>query len=433
MRFFGTSGIRRLADGYLLDLALKAGLAAGKKYRNVVVGRDTRTTGPAIQNALTAGLIAGGARVFDAGVLPTPTLAYAGRNYDGAVMLTASHNPPEYNGIKMLNPDGSAFSPQQQLEIEALMSADSLETVPWHEYKPGEKLSGVIEGHIEHIRHSFPGQYPVRVVLDCGGGAASVITPRLLEAMGCEVVAINSFPTGFFPRVSEPVRENLGELMQRVVSCGAQLGLAHDGDADRVMAVDDKGRFISGDKLLCILAGYLGAQHIVTTVDASMAIDASGFQSVERTPVGDNCVSEALKVGGDFGGEPSGAWIFPDNSLCPDGIYGAALLVSMAAGARLSDMVDAIPSYAICRGVVNYGGTVPQVLEDRLTAAFHPLVVSRIDGLKLNMPDAWLLLRPSGTEPRIRLTVESRSQQHMQQIYDRAMEIIRECLQLCRQ
>lgn len=430
MRFFGTSGIRRLADGYLLELSLKAGLAVGKRYRQVVIGRDTRTTGPAIQNALEAGLAAGGARVFDAGVLPTPTLAYAGRNYDCAIMLTASHNPPEYNGIKMLNPDGSAFGPEQQLEIEALMNADCLETAPWHEYKPGETLSSVIEGHIEHIRHNFPGQYPVRVVLDCGGGAGSVITQRLLEAMGCEVVAINSVPTGFFPRVSEPVRENLGELMQRVVSCGAQLGLAHDGDADRVMAVDDKGRFISGDKLLCILGGYLGSRHIVTTVDASMAIDESGFQSVERTPVGDNCVSEALKAGGDFGGEPSGAWIFPASSFCPDGIYGAALLVSMAAGSRLSDMADAVPSYPIRRGVVNYGGAVPQGLEDRLTAAFHPVAVSRIDGLKLNMPGAWLLVRPSGTEPRVRLTVESRSQEYMQQVYDQAMEIIRECLQL---
>jgi phosphoglucosamine mutase len=427
MRLFGTSGIRRLADGYLLELALKAGLAVGRRYSRVVVGNDTRTSGPAIKDALTAGLLAGGAKVYDAGLLPTPTLALSARDLDCAVMVTASHNPPEYNGLKMLNPDGSAFSPDQQHEIEKTVAESSFETISWEEYKPLEVRNGAIEQQIEHILRDFPHKSNIKVVLDCGGGAGSVITPFLLQKMGCDVISINSNPTGFFPRISEPVEDNLGDLMQKVKECGADLGLAHDGDADRVMAVDERGRFINGDKLLYILAQGLRASKIVTTVDASMMLDEAGF-SVQRTAVGDNCVSEALKSGGDFGGEPSGAWVFPQSSLCPDGIYGAGLLVSIASRQSLATLVDDIPGYPMYRGVVHYGGKIPFAMETSLISAFKPISVVAIDGLKLNLTDAWLLVRPSGTEPKLRLTVEARTETRMQEVYNKAMDIIKEQL-----
>jgi phosphoglucosamine mutase len=427
MRLFGTSGIRRLADGYLLELALKAGLAVGRRYSRVVVGNDTRTSGPAIKDALTAGLLAGGAKVYDAGLLPTPTLALSARDLDCAVMVTASHNPPEYNGLKMLNPDGSAFSPDQQHEIEKTVAESSFETISWEEYKPLEVRNGAIEQQIEHILRDFPHKFNIKVVLDCGGGAGSVITPFLLQKMGCDVISINSNPTGFFPRISEPVEDNLGDLMQKVKECGADLGLAHDGDADRVMAVDERGRFINGDKLLYILAQGLRASKIVTTVDASMMLDEAGF-SVQRTAVGDNCVSEALKSGGDFGGEPSGAWVFPQSSLCPDGIYGAGLLVSIASRQSLATLVDDIPGYPMYRGVVHYGGKIPFAMETSLISAFQPISVVAIDGLKLNLTDAWLLVRPSGTEPKLRLTVEARTETRMQEVYNKAMDIIKEQL-----
>jgi phosphoglucosamine mutase len=427
MRLFGTSGIRRLADGYLLELALKAGLAVGRRYSRVVVGNDTRTSGPAIKDALTAGLLAGGAKVYDAGLLPTPTLALSARDLDCAVMVTASHNPPEYNGLKMLNPDGSAFSPDQQHEIEKTVAESSFETISWEEYKPLEVRNCAIEQQIEHILRDFPHKFNIKVVLDCGGGAGSVITPFLLQKMGCDVISINSNPTGFFPRISEPVEDNLGDLMQKVKECGADLGLAHDGDADRVMAVDERGRFINGDKLLYILAQGLRASKIVTTVDASMMLDEAGF-SVQRTAVGDNCVSEALKSGGDFGGEPSGAWVFPQSSLCPDGIYGAGLLVSIASRQSLATLVDDIPGYPMYRGVVHYGGKIPFAMETSLISAFQPISVVAIDGLKLNLTDAWLLVRPSGTEPKLRLTVEARTETRMQEVYNKAMDIIKEQL-----
>lgn len=425
MRLFGTSGIRAVVDSWLVQLALKVGLAVGGQYGSVMVGGDTRTSTSAMKQAVIAGLVAAGARTSDAGVLPTPTLALAARECDAGVMVTASHNPPEYNGIKLFNPDGSAFDSLQQQQIEDMVLADSLPVASWDSFKPAEVYRQAIDRHITHILADFPGKYRLKVVLDCGCGAASVITPDLLKRMGCEVVPLNCSPSGFPPRAIEPIEANLGELIKAVTESGADLGIAHDGDADRMMAVDDRGRFVSGDKLLLLLAQALGAGRVVTTIDASMAIDEAGF-AVTRTAVGDNYVSRELKNGGDFGGEPSGSWFFPGSSLCPDGIYAAAQIVSIASSQKLSHLVDSLPGYWLRRGSVAANGTIMPHLERRLVAAMKPLSVTSIDGVKLNLADGWLLIRPSGTEPRIRVTVEARTEPRVHQLYDSIIGLIKE-------
>ena len=203
--------------------------------------------------------------------------------------------------------------------------------------------------------------------------------------------------------------------MRTVVETRADLGLAHDGDADRVMAVDERGRFIRGDDLLAIFAGATRARKIITTVDASMTIDDLGVP-VTRTAVGDNNVSEALKAGGDFGGEPSGAWIFPESSLCPDGIYAAAMLVEIASKGKLSQLVDALKHYPIRRGSAK-GSVNIDKLKPVLVAALKPVSLQQIDGLKLNLEDGWALLRPSGTEPKMRLTVEAKTETRMNEVF----------------
>ncbi len=426
MRLFGTSGIRRLADRNLVELALKVGLAVGKGYASVVVGRDTRTSGDAVKQAFVSGLLMAGSRGWDAGVIPTPTLALAAREYQAGAMITASHNPPEYNGIKLLNPDGSAFDAGQREQIEGMISGDSLAAAPWIEIKNSGVHSGAIEKHVEHILRDFPDRLNLKVVVDCGCGAASAITPHLLRRLGCEVVALNCHPSGFFPHDIEPTEDNLGDLIQATSEFSADLGIAHDGDADRLMAVDDKGRFIPGDKLLALFAGQTGIKAVVTTIDASMAIDDTGF-SVTRTRVGDTYVSDELKKGGDFGGEPSGSWVFPANSLCPDGIYAAARLVAIASRQKLSSLVDSIPGYPLFRGSVSVTGVVTPDLEERLLA-LEPLSVSKIDGIKLNFADGWLLIRTSGTEPKIRLTAEAREEARARQLYDSSVRIIKECI-----
>ncbi len=425
MKLFGTSGIRGIADKDLIQLALKIGLAVGNVYGRVAVGGDTRTSTPAMKHAFISGLLTAGARGYDTGVIPTPTLALAAREFDAGAMITASHNPPEYNGIKLLNPDGSAFGPHQQKQIEEVVLSDSFNAIPWVEIKSSSLHSGAIEQHIERILPDFPTRLKLKVVVDCGCGAASVITPYLLRKLGCNVVALNCYPSGFFPRPIEPTESNLGDLMKITRELGADLGIAHDGDADRMMAVDDKGNFVPGDKLLVIFAQALEVKEVVTTIDASMAIDETGF-AITRTRVGDNYVSEELKKGGDFGGEPSGSWIFPKVSLCPDGIYAAAQVVAIASRQKLSQLVDSMPSYPLLRGSISSHGIIMSTLEPQLLA-MEPLSISNVDGIKLSFNDGWLLIRASGTEPKIRLTAEAKSELKARQLYDSGIKAIKEC------
>ncbi|MFH0769175.1 MAG: phosphoglucosamine mutase [Chloroflexota bacterium] len=426
MQFFGTSGMRRVADRDLVELSLKAGLAVGNVYGDVVVGCDTRTSSEAVKYAFISGLLTAGSRCCDAGVVPTPTLALAAKELQAGAMITASHNPPEYNGIKLVNPDGSAFDSNQQEHIESMILSDSLSVASWQEIKGSSILNGAVEKHIEHILQDFHSESKLKVVVDCGCGAASVITPYLLKRLGCEVVALNCYPSGFFPHSAEPTQVNLEELMKTTVELGADLGIAHDGDADRMMAVDDKGRFISGDKLMVLFAKQARAKKIVTTIDASMVIDEMGF-SVTRTSVGDNYVSEELKKGGDFGGEPSGAWVFPKSSLCPDGIYAAAQLVAIAERHKLSSLVDGIPGYPILRGSLAGKMVAIPDLQRRLFA-MGALSASNADGIKLNFEDGWLLIRASGTEPKIRVTAEAKTEARVHQLYNSGVKVIKECL-----
>jgi len=426
MNLFGTSGIRRVFDENLIHLAFKVGLVVGKLYGSVVVGSDTRTSRDVMKHAVIAGLLAAGSSCKDAGIMPTPTLALVTRGFDAGVMLTASHNPPEYNGIKLLNPDGSSFDSVQQAKVEEIIFSESFGVASWGEFKESGTQRIGVEQHIERILADFPGSLNLKVVLDCGCGAASVITPYLLSRLGCEVLGINCHPSGFFPRGIEPVEPNLGDLIRVTRESGADLGIAHDGDADRMMAVDDRGRFIPGDKLLVIFARAMAARKVVTTIDASMAIEEAGFQ-VRRTRVGDTSVSEELRNGGDFGGEPSGSWLFPDVSLCPDGIYAAAWVAAIASQQRLSQLVDSIPAYPLLRGSVKNQGLLMPELKTRLMD-LEPISLSNTDGIKLEFEDGWLLIRASGTEPRIRLTAEAKSEARVRQLYDSGLGIIRDCV-----
>ncbi len=424
MNLFGSSGIRALFSKDLLNTAFRVGLAVGANYHNVVIGRDTRTSGDAMKHAVISGLLAAGAGCKDAGIVPTPTLAYITREFAAGVMITASHNPPEYNGIKLFNPDGSSFDLRQQWQIEQMVSDEAYDIADWGQVKNSDIYQGAIAKHSDAILPNFPSRLGVKVVVDAGGGAASEVTPRLLEKLGCEVITLNCSPSGFFPRGIEPAAVNLKELSDVVKKTGAAVGIAHDGDADRMMAVDDRGRFITGDVMLAVLIKAVGAKDVVTTLDASLAIDEMRLK-IRRTKIGDSFVSEELRKGGDFGGETAGAWIFPNISLCPDGIYAAAQIAALAAKNKLSELVDAVPVYPLFRGSIDNRGLVMLRLETKLRA-LKPLSVSNSDGIKLNFNDGWLLVRPSGTEPKIRVTAEAKTETRARQLYDSCLEVIKE-------
>lgn len=420
---FGSSGIRETVTGEFVEATYRLGLSVGSNHRRMVIGGDTRTSTPTLKHALLAGLLATGSRIRDAGTLPTPSLAFIARHFDAGIMVTASHNPPAYNGVKLWNPDGSAFDDSQRARLEeALATHFRYPHISWETMTDCQPYPLAVEEHLERVLSDFPRRSNLKVVVDGGGGAASYVTPYLLSRMGCQVVAINCQPTGIFPRPSEPSPENLITLTQVVTAVGADLGLAHDGDGDRLVAVDELGNVVPGDKLLVLIARSLGAKSVVTTVDASMAIEQDGFE-VSRTRVGDSFVSQGLKRGGDFGGEAAGAWIFPRVSLCPDGIYAAAVVASIVSHGKLSQQANDIPSYPLLRSSFPAQPGLLAAIDEELLKLEH-ISVTRPDGLRLDMGDAWLLLRPSGTEPKIRFTVEARSLSRAEQLLREVTKIV---------
>jgi len=423
MSIFGSSGVRMVANGELLNLSLKIGLSLSKRYRSMIIGSDTRASSESVKYALISGLLAGGCETSDAGIISTPTLAFIARDFIAGAMITASHNPPEYNGIKLWNPDGAAFNQEQRKQIEDDINNDKLSAASWEEMRQIENYDSAIGKHIAYILEKIQVlSGNIKVVVDCNCGAASLITPRLLSKMGCEVIAINAYNSAFFPHPIEPTADNLVELSRIVKTTHADLGIAHDGDADRMVAIDNKGRVISGDKMLAIFARSIKPQKLITTVDASMTVDELGCEIV-RTKVGDAFVSEEMKKGGQFGGEPAGSWIFPEISYCPDGIYAAAQLVKMCHGNDLSQIVDDLPSYPIMRGSIEMQHVSLKEQQGKLEA-LKPLSINTIDGIKLVFADGWLLVRSSGTEPKIRLTVETKSMTRTEVLYNTAVQLL---------
>ena len=434
MKLFGSSGIRRVVDREFLQLTFDIGLAVGNSYHSVVLGCDTRTSSDAMRYAFLSGLLSTGAAAAHTGVIPTPTLAYATRHFEAGAMITASHNPPQYNGIKLINPDGSAFDSAQREQVEQMVSTKSSKTARWEEIKNCTDYPEAVAQHVERILEDFPTKLKLKVVVDCGCGAASAVTPYLLTRLGCDMIPLNCQPSGYFPREIEPVPETLGELASTVKSEGADLGVAHDGDGDRIAVVDEKGRFVAADKLLALFARQLGARVVVTTVDASMLIDELGFEVI-RTRVGDAFVSDELRrraardIEGEFGGESSGCFIFPRVSLCPDAIYAAAKIVQIASEHRISALVDQIPSYPILRGAVPGDKATMDEVENSLKRQVESGGrLETTDGLRLAFGDGWLLIRPSGTEPKIRITAEATSEKRAEQLYNLGLTTIEECL-----
>lgn len=425
---FGSSGIRLAFGRQLVDIAFGLGLVCGRQYRDVLVGRDTRTSSDLLKNLLVSGLQAAGARVLDAGIVPTPTLALAARKVDLGIMVTASHNPPEYNGFKVIEPNGSGIRPDKQIEIEEGVQRDGYQLAKWTDLGLLENHSTAVDEHLDAIRRNCqPLERKTKVVVDSCCGAASYVTPMVLAEMGCEVVPMNCNPSGYPPRGAEPTEANLTELARTVSEQGADLGIAHDVDADRVMIIDDEGRFVPGDKLMVILAQAFDFKEIVTTLDASMVLEELGFQ-VTRTKIGDVYVSWEVMNSGGFGGEPSGSWIFPEVSLCPDGIYAAAKIASLASRSKLSELVDRIPGYPIIRGSIDDYGISLDDLEKTLLQKDDTVVnVCRIDGLKVFYNDGWMLVRRSGTQPILRLTIEARSYERMRVLYQSVLDSIQSC------
>ncbi len=434
MTLFGSSGIRgREFQDITLELMMDIGRAVGSHYGSVVLGRDTRISGEMFRSSLVSGLLSAGVDAHDAGIVSTPTLAWAGRNFDCGLMITASHNPGGYNGVKFWNPDGLAFVKEQRDHIDSTLEKKGFKVAPWDGIGKAHELDDAVQDHTERILAGV-GPSKAKVVVDCGNGATFNITPSVLKEMGCEVIAINDEPDGRFPnRNPEPVEENLSELVQTVKDSKADLGIAHDGDGDRMTAVDEKGRYIGGDKLLTIFALNEVKNSLVVPVDASMVInDLLPSAKVYRTRVGDVFVGEELKGrDAEFGAEPSGTWIFPRHFLCPDGVYAAAVLAQMVSERTLSSMADEIPEYPQKVEGIMFDPARRGEIEEALGEALRSVEceeLTTIDGWGMQFEDGWGLVRLSGTEPKVRIKVEARRPETVKEIYRTIHSITEEVL-----
>ena len=441
-KLFGTSGIRGLIGSEVTcELALNVGKSLAYYLGNegtVVIGYDTRTTNKMLDQAITAGLLESGINVVKIGMVPTPLVGYATEKLDAdaGIMLTASHNPSPYNGIKLWNKNGMAYTSAQEAEIEKIYAEKSYISVSWDKIgklSVNEQIKGCYIDDLVNLVNIKEG---FKVVIDCASGAGSEISPLVFRKAGCEVTTLNSQPDGFFPgRNPEPNAENLQTLMKTIVAVGADLGIAHDGDADRMITVDENGNISPFDSLLALISKEFDGD-IVTTVDAGLCMDESVKGKVYRTPVGDVNVAEAIiEKDAAFGGEPSGTWLHPDFCMCPDGILSGLRMAELVSNkGKLSELLAEIPSYPNIRVKITCSKEakvkVMENMEDLLKDAFDDVAeVNSLDGVRLTFSDdSWVLVRPSGTEDYIRITLESRDVKRAEEIKDICVKIINENL-----
>lgn len=429
---FGTSGIRGpVGEEVTADLSLAVGRAVGVDADRIVMGRDPRTSGKLLSDAFAAGVREVGAEIVDLSLAATPTVARAVGWYDAdaGCSITASHNPSEDNGLKLWQPNGQAFDEELRATIERrVREGVSLER--WD----GLGTRTTVDATAQHVRalvEAVDIENDPHVVVDLGNGVGGVTVEALIE-LGCHVETLNAQPDGRFPgRPSEPNDETLTSLCALVSERNADLGIAHDGDADRMMAVDGTGRFVPKDALLALFAAHSTEEGdcVAVPIDTSLAVEdhlETRGVGVEHTPVGDIYVASAVGEGVPFGGEPSGAWIWPEQTRCPDGPLAACRLVELATKHPIEERIESIPSYPIHRTSVETDDkeTTMTSLRERVTQAYDHDSVTTLDGIRVDLGDAWFLLRASGTQPLIRVTAEARNETRAEAAFESANNLV---------
>ncbi|MFA6530854.1 MAG: hypothetical protein WCT31_03930 [Candidatus Micrarchaeia archaeon] len=459
---FGTSGIRGLYGTFVNErLAMRIANIFAEK--DVVIARDTRNTGETLSFAAVSGVLGRGRNVINIGIASTPTLALATKMKKcRGIMITASHNPPEYNGLKLYE-NGKEISRKMEagiekeylkMEKEPNEDRGNMKLSAWD--KTG-KSSGYEEAAEEHIKlilnavnSSEISKRKPKVVVDCNG-AGAVISPKALEAIGCEVIAINDSLLGF-ARPSEPNAENLKGLAAKVIEVKADLGIGHDGDADRAVVVDELGNVLPLDTQLAIMVEHeLGKNKkrnparntkkpiVISTMEASLCVrevvEKNGGELL-ITPVGSLYVSEEMEAKkAIFGGEPCGEYIFSDGLNVPDGILtGAKFVEIFCEKGKLSELGTEYKSYPMvrekfkCEGKDKYN-VVEEIRKEVQVKLDKTSKIRSEDGLRVDEPDGWFLIRASGTEPFVRLTMEYKDKTKLDKKAEELRGIIREKLE----
>ena len=439
-KYFGTDGVRGVANKSLTpETAFLIGRVSGHVFTNegkrpkVLIGRDTRISGHMFEGALIAGLLSIGAEVMRLGVISTPGVAYLTKvtNAELGIMISASHNSYEDNGIKLFGPNGFKLTDEQEAEIEKLMDAE--DTLPRPVGKEIGVVSNYFEGTQKYISYlqetidtdDFDG---INVALDCANGATSSIAAHLFADLEAEIYTIGNNPDGY--NINDGVGSTSPERLQAlVVEKGADIGLAFDGDGDRLIAIDENGEIVDGDKIIYICAKYLHEQNMLkeNTVVATVMSNLGLHKALEKldinlvqTEVGDRYVMEKMRQGGyNFGGEQSGHIVFLNYSTTGDGMLSAVQLINIMkeTGKKLSELANELSIY-------------PQILKnirvnDKNRALNNPKILDEIDRVKQELGESGrVLVRPSGTESLVRIMIEAETYEECEKYTNQLAELI---------
>ena len=431
-RLFGSNGVRGVVNKEL-TIELASGIAAAAGHilgREMGVGMDGRTSSPMIRDAVVAALLSVGCNVHDMGVLPTPALQYLIKDLglDGGIMVTASHNPPEFNGVKVQSGDGAEVSKESEERIEELYRRGEPTPVPWDQVGVVTVYDGMesyMEAVLSHVGADAIREKGYRVALDTGNGVAALTAPQVASRLGCSVYTVNTEIDGLFPgRGSEPTPENLGALKELMKATGAHMGIGFDGDGDRSIVIDENGVAVWGDNILCLVADWYMEKHpgatVVTSVSTSdgleKVVEAHGGR-VHWVKVGSVLISRAMiELGAPIGGEENGGIMYGPHLPARDGTMAMALLLHIMAerGKSLSELIAEQPIGAKGKDGIPCPNELKEMLLRRLPDVADAPQVNTMDGVKLSWSDGrWVMVRPSGTEPLARIYAEAENEEKL--------------------
>ncbi|MFC6905282.1 phosphoglucosamine mutase [Halalkalicoccus tibetensis] len=439
MDVFGSSGTRgvvneEITPEFVLHVVAAAGMVWGAD--RVAVARDTRHTGRMLENAAVSGLQSVGCDVDRLEALPTPgAQAYAAREGVPTVMITASHNPPAYNGVKLIGGDGTELSVGELEAVEEAFLSEVDGSRSWsgtgREHAVEDAAREYVDGVLAAVDRERIADADLTVAIDPGHGAASATSPRLFRELGCRVLTVNAQPDGRFPgRNPEPVEDNLADLATLVRTSDADVGIAHDGDGDRAIFFDESGGYIEGDTALAALAdAELGpGDATVAAVNVSQRLvdvcDRTGAD-LELTPIGSTYITSRIQQLQEEGvpvpvaGEGNGGIYFPEYSLARDGAYIGARFLELIAGTPASEVIEPFGGYHNVRLKLEYASESEReamLSAVEQVASESDAAVNATDGVRLDFGDGWVLARPSGTEPVIRVYAEARGEARAEEL-----------------
>jgi len=431
------SGVRGLiGDGLTPRVAMQFGMAFGTviKGKKVIVGRDTRASGKVLKNALFCGLVSSGCEVVDLGICPTPTvLLQARKEKCYGIVITASHNPQPWNGLKFANKDGTFLNKRQMNQLHNIYKAKKFNTVIDCEdvseavCKDDKALDLHINEVLKNLNKNLIRKQGFKVACDFCNGTGAVITKKFLSKLGCKAYTINDEPNGRFAHNPEPTPKNLRQLSRLVKRKKADIGIAQDPDADRLALCDEKGVAIGEENTLS-----LAVKAILRKKKGKVVVNASTSKSIDkitqefgvkliRTAVGEiNVVERMRKAGALIGGEGNGGVIYPKVNLCRDSFVGIGIILQYMAETKktLSELVRGITQYKMVKGKIHCTSEEAKSAVDNLKKKFKSNELDLVDGIKIIWPQGWVHLRPSNTEPIIRIIAEAKTVAQAKKLYN---------------